>query len=154
MSSDGSNNKNCILHLPKSDHHTDCKTSRHRALESVQGVLCARPAFSRTRLICSYFSQLQQRTRAKERREDELSTLLKGLTVSHTHSQAPYHSLADLRTGVPPTAELRACQAPGDHEALCSPTPCNEKGQFGQAWIQLTTWMLSEFVLWSVLLRI
>lgn len=108
------NNKNDILHSPKSDNYTDCKTCKHRALEIFQGVLCACPAFSRMRLICSYFSQLQQRKWMKERKENELSALLKRLMVSHTLSQAPHHSLADLRTGMPPTAELRAWQAPGD----------------------------------------
>lgn len=108
------NNKNNILHSPKSDNYTDCKTCKHRALEIFQGVLCACPAFSRMRLICSYFSRLQQRKWMKERKENELSALLKRLMVSHTLSQAPHHSLADLRTGMPPTAELRAWQAPGD----------------------------------------
>lgn len=76
------------------------------------------------RLICFYFSQLQQRERVKERKENELSALLKRFMISHTHSrqvpcQTPHHSLADLRTGVPPTAEQQpwAWQVPRDPQS-------------------------------------
>lgn len=46
------------------------------------------PAFSRIRLIYFCFTQLQQRKRAEERRENESSALLKKFMISHTHSQA------------------------------------------------------------------
>lgn len=87
----GNNNRNCFLRSPKSDNYTDCQTSRNRALETLAGgggVLCACPAFSRIRLICSYVSQLRQRKRVKESKENELSALLERFMISHTHSQA------------------------------------------------------------------
>lgn len=130
------NNKNYILYSSKSDNHTDCKTCKHRALENLQGVLCACSAFSRTRLICSYFSQLKQSKWMKERKESELSVLLKRLMVSHTLSQVPHHSLADLRTGVPPTAELRAWQAPGNPR---SPVFSHTLQQERPVWASLNT---------------
>ena len=49
------------------------------------------PAFSRMRLICSYFNQLlprEQGREGKKRKENEPSALLKRFLISHTHSQA------------------------------------------------------------------
>lgn len=49
------------------------------------------PAFSRRRLICSYFNRLLPREQGREKKkkkENEPSALLKRFLISHTHSQA------------------------------------------------------------------
>lgn len=107
------------------------------------------------------FQLAPAKSAGKERNENELSALLKRFMISHTHwqqepCQTPHGSLADLRPGASPTAEqqLRLSRPSGSHRDLCSPTPCSEKGQFGQAWVQLAPWILSESVLCSELLEI
>lgn len=136
----GNNNENRFLHSPESDNYPDCKISRSRSPGGLQGVLCARPAFSRMRLICSCFSQLQQRKRRKERKEKGLSVLLKRSMSSHTRWQAraspdtiPLISRPENWRAAYSWATAQGLAGPqGPTEPCALPHPANRKASLGK----------------------
>lgn len=109
-------------------------------------LLC--PAYSRARLISSYFSWLQDREQAKERKENELSALLKRFMISHTHSQA--RSLPDTTPLISRPENWRASHSwatalslagPGGPTMPCVlPYPATRKASWGRSrwnWIPM-----------------
>ena len=86
------------------------------------------PAFSRGRLICSYFNRLLPREQGREEKKKRRmnrqrywkGSWLVTLTLRPGPCQTPQHSLTDLRTGVSPTAEHQ--QPQGACTALLSHT--------------------------------
>lgn len=124
-------------------HQVITLTATHPGTEHwkpFRGVLCACSVFSKMRLICSYFSQVQQRKRVKERQENELSALLKRFMISHTHSQA--RSLPDTTPLISRPENWRASHSWATAQCLAGPQgptkpcalphPANRKASLGK----------------------